>query len=113
MVLDLTAKGPYATAPHGNLTDWVRRHYEYDNVQATRSCCEGQATEDEFGGFVQRAPGPLARRDGQLCRAWRGARPRHAGQPARRDAYRIARHEGAGRQRSGSARYNLSHCLND
>jgi len=40
MVLDLTPKGRYATGPHGNLTDWVRRHDEYDNVKATQSCCE-------------------------------------------------------------------------
>jgi len=33
-------KGRYATGPHGNLTDWVRRHDEYDNVKATQSCCE-------------------------------------------------------------------------
>jgi predicted dithiol-disulfide oxidoreductase (DUF899 family) len=41
MVLDLIPKGRYATGPHGNLTDWVRRHDEYDNVKATtQSCCE-------------------------------------------------------------------------
>jgi predicted dithiol-disulfide oxidoreductase (DUF899 family) len=40
LVLDLTPKGRYATGPHGNLTDWVRRHDEYDNVKATQSCCE-------------------------------------------------------------------------
>ena len=40
MVLDLTPKGRYATGPHGNLTDWVRRHDEYNNVKATQSCCE-------------------------------------------------------------------------
>ena len=39
MVLDLTPKGRRATSPHGNLTDWVRRH-EYENVKATQSCCE-------------------------------------------------------------------------
>jgi predicted dithiol-disulfide oxidoreductase (DUF899 family) len=40
MVLDLTPKGRYASGPHGNLTDWVRRHDEYNNVKATQSCCE-------------------------------------------------------------------------
>jgi predicted dithiol-disulfide oxidoreductase (DUF899 family) len=41
MVLDPIPKGRYATGPHGNLTDWVRRHDEYDNVKATtQSCCE-------------------------------------------------------------------------
>ena len=42
MVLDLTPKGRYAIGPHGNLTDWVRRHdeYDYDNVKAPQSCCE-------------------------------------------------------------------------
>jgi len=40
MVLDLTPKGRNETGPHGNLTDSVRRHDEYDNVKATRSCCE-------------------------------------------------------------------------
>src|ERR1700731_3971453 len=40
VVLDLIPKGRYATGPHGNLTDWVRRHDEYDNVKATtQSCC--------------------------------------------------------------------------
>jgi predicted dithiol-disulfide oxidoreductase (DUF899 family) len=40
MVLDLTPKSRYATGPHGNLTDWVRRHDEYNNVKATQSSCE-------------------------------------------------------------------------
>ena len=30
MVLDLTPKGRNETGPRGNLTDWVRRHDEYD-----------------------------------------------------------------------------------
>jgi predicted dithiol-disulfide oxidoreductase (DUF899 family) len=41
MVLDLTPKGRNETGPHGNLTDWVRRHDEYDDVKATQSRCEG------------------------------------------------------------------------
>jgi len=41
MVLDLTPNGRNETGPHGNLTGWVRRRDEYDDVKATQSCCEG------------------------------------------------------------------------
>jgi predicted dithiol-disulfide oxidoreductase (DUF899 family) len=33
MVLDLTPKGRNETGPHGNLTDWVRRHDSYEAAQ--------------------------------------------------------------------------------
>ena len=32
MVLDLTPKGRNETGPRHNLTDWVKRHDEYDNI---------------------------------------------------------------------------------
>ena len=40
MVLDLTPKGRNETGPRGNLTDWVRRHDEYDDARNPPSCCE-------------------------------------------------------------------------
>lgn len=39
MVLDLTPKGRNETGPHRNLTDWVRRHDEYDDTKPAHSCC--------------------------------------------------------------------------
>jgi predicted dithiol-disulfide oxidoreductase (DUF899 family) len=42
MVLDLTPKGRNETGPRGNLTDWVWRHDEYDDVEDPRSCCAEQ-----------------------------------------------------------------------
>jgi predicted dithiol-disulfide oxidoreductase (DUF899 family) len=39
IVLDMTPKGRNETGPRGNLTDWVRRHDEYDDVKNTHSCC--------------------------------------------------------------------------
>lgn len=40
MVLDLTPKGRDETGPGRNLTDWVRRHDEYEAAGAA-SCCGG------------------------------------------------------------------------
>ena len=34
MLLDMTPKGRNETGPHFNLSDWVRRHDEYENVHA-------------------------------------------------------------------------------
>lgn len=39
MVLDLTPKGRNETGPHHNLTDWVRRHDEYEDAKPASSCC--------------------------------------------------------------------------
>ncbi len=39
MVLDLTPKGRNETGPHHNLTDWVRRHDEYEDTTPASSCC--------------------------------------------------------------------------
>jgi predicted dithiol-disulfide oxidoreductase (DUF899 family) len=39
MVLDLTPKGRNETGPRHNLTDWVRRHDEYEDAVAAASCC--------------------------------------------------------------------------
>ena len=39
MVLDLTPKGRNETGPNHNLTDWVRRHDEYEASRETASCC--------------------------------------------------------------------------
>ena len=41
MVLDLTPKGRNETGPHHNLTDWVKRHDEYDRLEAAASCHAG------------------------------------------------------------------------
>jgi predicted dithiol-disulfide oxidoreductase (DUF899 family) len=41
MVLDLTPKGRDETGPRGNLTDWVRRHDEYEDAKPAPACCEG------------------------------------------------------------------------
>jgi predicted dithiol-disulfide oxidoreductase (DUF899 family) len=35
MLLDLTPKGRNETGPNGNLTDWVKRHDEYENGRRT------------------------------------------------------------------------------
>ncbi|MEJ8571093.1 thioredoxin family protein [Microbaculum marinum] len=44
MLLDATPKGRNETGPNGNLTDWVRRHDEYES--ATRAApCHGTAAE--------------------------------------------------------------------
>lgn len=40
MVLDLTPKGRNETGPNRNLTDWVRRHDEYEDAAAAASCCQ-------------------------------------------------------------------------
>lgn len=39
MLLDLTPLGRNETGPNGNLTDWVKRHDEYDDAAAGTSCC--------------------------------------------------------------------------
>lgn len=41
MVLDLTPKGRNETGPHHNLTDWVKRHDEYETAAGAASCCSG------------------------------------------------------------------------
>jgi predicted dithiol-disulfide oxidoreductase (DUF899 family) len=41
MVLDLTPKGRDETGPRGNLTDWVRRHDEYDNADLAGGTNQG------------------------------------------------------------------------
>ncbi len=41
MVLDLTPKGRNETGPHHNLTDWVKRHDEYEKAVGDASCCGG------------------------------------------------------------------------
>jgi predicted dithiol-disulfide oxidoreductase (DUF899 family) len=38
MVLDLTPKGRNETGPRHNLTDWVKRHDEYDGAAAASAC---------------------------------------------------------------------------
>jgi predicted dithiol-disulfide oxidoreductase (DUF899 family) len=40
MVLDLTPKGRNETGPNRNLTDWVRRHDEYEDTAVAASCCQ-------------------------------------------------------------------------
>ena len=40
MVLDLTPKGRDETGPRRNLTDWVRRHDEYEDAKPASACCE-------------------------------------------------------------------------
>ncbi len=40
MVLDLTPKGRNETGPHHNLTDWVRRHDEYQDGPTAASGCQ-------------------------------------------------------------------------
>jgi predicted dithiol-disulfide oxidoreductase (DUF899 family) len=37
--LDLTPKGRNETGPNYNLMDWVRRHYEYEDVKDPEACC--------------------------------------------------------------------------
>jgi len=39
MLLDLTPLGRNETGPAGNLTDWVKRHDEYDDAATGASCC--------------------------------------------------------------------------
>lgn len=39
MLLDLTPLGRNETGPAGNLTDWVKRHDEYDDAATGTSCC--------------------------------------------------------------------------
>jgi len=39
MLLDLTPLGRNETGPNGNLTDWVKRHDEYDDAATGASCC--------------------------------------------------------------------------
>lgn len=43
MLLDITPKGRNETGPNRNLTDWVRRHDEYEDAESPASCC-GSAT---------------------------------------------------------------------
>ncbi len=43
MILDLTPKGRNETGPNRNLTDWVRRHDEYEDAPAPASCGEPQS----------------------------------------------------------------------
>jgi len=40
MVLDLTPNGRNETGPNHNLTDWVRRHDEYEDAKDAPSCCD-------------------------------------------------------------------------
>jgi len=40
MVLDLTPNGRNETGPNHNLTDWVRRHDEYEDAKGAASCCD-------------------------------------------------------------------------
>jgi predicted dithiol-disulfide oxidoreductase (DUF899 family) len=39
MLLDMTPKGRNENGPHRNLMDWVKRHDEYENAVAVKSCC--------------------------------------------------------------------------
>jgi predicted dithiol-disulfide oxidoreductase (DUF899 family) len=41
IVLDLTPKGRNETGPHHNLTDWVKRHDEYDRLEVAAPCHAG------------------------------------------------------------------------
>lgn len=40
MLLDITPKGRDENGPRGNLTDWVKRHDEYDAPAAAAACCQ-------------------------------------------------------------------------
>lgn len=46
MFLDLTPKGRNETGPNFNLTDWVRRHDEYEGGGASKSNGESQAARE-------------------------------------------------------------------
>lgn len=37
--LDMTPKGRNENGPNGDLTDWVKRHDEYDDATGKQSCC--------------------------------------------------------------------------
>lgn len=39
MLLDMTPKGRNENGPNGDLTDWVKRHDQYDDATEKKSCC--------------------------------------------------------------------------
>ncbi len=39
MLLDMTPLGRNENGPNGNLMDWVKRHDQYENAPAAKSCC--------------------------------------------------------------------------
>jgi predicted dithiol-disulfide oxidoreductase (DUF899 family) len=46
MLLDMTPLGRNETGPGHNLTDWVRRHDEYEKVADIHSCCTSERNEN-------------------------------------------------------------------
>src|SRR6266849_4898801 len=72
-----------------------------------------EGADNEHCRIVRGAARPYARCHGRLCRAWRGARPGHAGQQAGRGACRCDRDAGVRRPHLDAARHHLPHLLDD